>query len=216
MNGFIYKITNNLNQKNYIGKTTYSVEKRWKEHQRDAFKEHLENRPLYKAIKKYGIENFSIEVIEECDISVLSQREIYWIEEYHSFSNGYNATLGGDGKILYDYNIIVELLEQGFTTQNICKIVGCSSDTVRKISKISNTPLNIVNNFCLTKKNVEQYDKLNNYIQSFDSYADAARWLQEQGIVTKDLNGVRGHISEVCNGKRKTAYGYIWKNISFN
>lgn len=214
MNGFIYKITNDINQKVYIGKTTNSIEKRWQEHKQDAYKSRDKNRPLYNAIRKYGEQHFSIELVEECDIAILSQREIYWIEEYHSFSNGYNATLGGDGKILYDYNLIIELLKQKYTTPDICNIIGCCSDLVHDIAKANNIPLTIINNFDLTRKPVEQYSKKEEYIQSFESYADAARWLQEQGIVQKNLNGVRGHISEVCHGKRKTAYGYIWKDAS--
>lgn len=214
MTGFIYKITNDINQKVYIGKTLTSLEQRWQEHRRDAYKERNEKRPLYDAIKKYGEQHFSIELVEECDVTILSNREIYWIEEYHSFSNGYNATLGGDGKVLYDYDLIIELLNQKYTTSDICNMVGCCPDLVRDIAKANNIPLTIINNFDLTKKSVEQYSKKEEYIQSFESYADAARWLQEQGIVQKNLNGVRGHISEVCHGKRKTAYGYIWKDAS--
>ena len=55
--GFIYKITNNINQKSYIGKTERSIEVRYKEHLRH--RNYL-NLPLYKAFNKYGIENFSI------------------------------------------------------------------------------------------------------------------------------------------------------------
>ena len=100
---FIYKITNNVNNKVYIGKTAFSIEKRFKEHCRDAFKERQEKRPLYAAMRKYGIENFSIEIIEECEDLVSSDRECYWISQYKAFEKGYNATLGGDGKFLYNY-----------------------------------------------------------------------------------------------------------------
>ena len=55
---YIYKITNRINQKVYIGQTSFSVEKRWKEHVQDINK-HLD-RPLYRALSKYGIENFSV------------------------------------------------------------------------------------------------------------------------------------------------------------
>lgn len=214
MTGFIYKITNTLNQKVYIGKTTTSLKERWEEHQLDAYRECMSNRPLYKAIRKYGISNFSIELIEECDISVLSNREIYWIETYHSFSNGYNATLGGDGKILYDYDLISDLLKQGLSTKDICNIVGCCDETVFNVAKRNNLPLNFTNNFCLKKQKVDQYTKTGEYIQSFNSYIDAARWLEEQGIVKGSAGSARSHIGEVCRGKRKTAYGYIWKNAS--
>ena len=110
MNGFIYKIVNNINDKVYIGKTLSSLENRFLEHKRDSARECEKNRPLYKAMSKYGVDNFSIELIEEVPIEVLSQREIYWIEFYNSYKYGYNATKGGDGKLLYDYEAIVNRL----------------------------------------------------------------------------------------------------------
>ena len=64
MIGYIYKITNRLNQKAYIGKTIYTVEERWQEHIRDSKRDRCKDRPLYRAMNKYGIENFSIEQID--------------------------------------------------------------------------------------------------------------------------------------------------------
>lgn len=64
---YIYKITNNVNQKIYIGKTSTSIEERWKNHCKDSKAETKEKRPLYSAIRKYGIECFSIEQIEEVE-----------------------------------------------------------------------------------------------------------------------------------------------------
>ena len=61
---YIYKIINDVNDKIYIGKTECSIEKRFKEHCKDAFKERNEKRPLYAAMKKYGIDHFHIEEIE--------------------------------------------------------------------------------------------------------------------------------------------------------
>ena len=61
---YIYKITNNINGKVYIGKTNYTIEKRWKEHCHDYKKLSFQKRPLYRAMAKYGPENFSIEEIE--------------------------------------------------------------------------------------------------------------------------------------------------------
>lgn len=93
---YIYQIINDINNKIYIGKTEFSIDKRFKEHCSDAFKERNEKRPLYSAMRKYGIEHFHIELIEETDNP--EEREKYWIEQKQSFKNGYNATLGGDGK----------------------------------------------------------------------------------------------------------------------
>ena len=63
--GYIYLITNKINNKKYVGKTTKSIKERWEEHLKDSKKEKCEIRPLYRAIRKYGIENFTIEEIEK-------------------------------------------------------------------------------------------------------------------------------------------------------
>ena len=60
---YIYKIINDINDKIYVGKTDFSIEKRFKEHCADAFRERNEKRPLYAAMRKYGIEHFHIELI---------------------------------------------------------------------------------------------------------------------------------------------------------
>ena len=62
---FIYKITTDINQKVYIGKTEQTVEKRFKEHCQDYKRKRCEKRPLYSAMKKYGIEHFHVELVEE-------------------------------------------------------------------------------------------------------------------------------------------------------
>lgn len=107
---YIYQITNEINGKIYVGKTNFSIEKRFKEHCRDAFKERNEKRPLYAAIQKYGIENFSVKLLEETDNP--EERERFWIEKLGSFKYGYNATLGGDGKRYLDYDLIVATYQE--------------------------------------------------------------------------------------------------------
>lgn len=94
----IYKITNKLNEQSYIG-LSMNIESRWEQHIKYAFKEcedsYHKNR-LYNAIRKYGVDNFSFEVIEECEKEKLQEREKYWINFYDTFNKGYNLTLGGD------------------------------------------------------------------------------------------------------------------------
>lgn len=91
--GYIYKITNNINGNVYIGQTTGTIEKRFNEHKRDAIKGC--QYALHRAMRKYGIDNFSIEEIEECLAEELNDREIYWISFYDSYYQGYNMTIGG-------------------------------------------------------------------------------------------------------------------------
>ena len=103
----IYKITNKINNKCYIGKSK-NIEARWKEHKwrMNSLDEINLNKPLYRAFKKYGLNNFSFEVIEELDNyeADANEREKYWIKFYNSYGseNGYNATYGGDGGLTVD------------------------------------------------------------------------------------------------------------------
>ena len=81
----IYKITNLINKKCYIGQSR-DIQKRWNSHKTRPFNEKDEdyNKILYKAIRKYGLENFSFEVLEECKAEQLNEKENYWIK-YHGY-----------------------------------------------------------------------------------------------------------------------------------
>lgn len=95
--GYIYKITNIINNKIYIGQTSKTIQERFAVHISKA-KQKI-NRYLYDAMNCYGYENFIIEEIEECSNDKLNEREVYWIKFYQSNlkENGYNMTSGGGG-----------------------------------------------------------------------------------------------------------------------
>lgn len=91
----IYKIQNLMNGKVYIGQSR-NIKKRWTAHRNSPFNPNQPNYDsfLYRAIRKYGLDNFSFEVIEECKPSQLNERENYWIRFYQSNNRekGYNFT----------------------------------------------------------------------------------------------------------------------------
>lgn len=89
-NMIIYKITNNVNGKFYIGKTVKSVEERFQKHR---YNHKTQNTYLYKAMRKYGFDHFNIEVIEEINENI-NERECYWINQLKPH---YNMTSGGEG-----------------------------------------------------------------------------------------------------------------------
>ena len=134
----LYLIYYHINTKVYIGKTLHSLEKRFKEHCNDAFRERNEKRPLYNAMRKYGIEHFNIELIEECGINEVSEREILWIATYNSYYNGYNATLGGDGKVLIDREKVITSYQQFQNIRKVAELLNISKDTVAYILKNNN------------------------------------------------------------------------------
>lgn len=87
---FVYKISNTINDKVYIGITSYTINERYKWHVRDCKKG--VDKKLYKAMKKHGIENFKIDLLEQADNSIIDKREEFYIEKFDSFNNGYNAS----------------------------------------------------------------------------------------------------------------------------
>lgn len=91
----IYKITNIINGKSYIGLSTH-VEDRWEYHQNPYNWNREKNKLFYQAIKKYGIDNFQFEVLEECSADELSEKEKFYVEKYDTYYNGYNMTTGGE------------------------------------------------------------------------------------------------------------------------
>lgn len=132
MKGKIYKITNKVNGKVYIGQTRYTLEFRWKQHIHKK-----DNTYFHNAIKKYGPDNFQIELLEECPVEILDSREVFYIAKYNSFKDGYNLTIGGDGKrkIISDnqYNEIKELYLSGFSSNKIAELFKVDKATILKI-----------------------------------------------------------------------------------
>lgn len=103
MGGIIMKITgvyiikNKVNNLVYVGQSV-DIMCRWWAHKQAAKNEKNQTHytQIHQAMKKLGIDNFYIEVLEECEYQKLSEREIYWIAFYDSYNNGYNMTLGGE------------------------------------------------------------------------------------------------------------------------
>lgn len=98
--GKIYKITNINNDLIYVGCTINSLEQRFYEHIYRCFKTDYKSK-LYNSIRKYGIENFKIDLIEECDLSLIYETEKKYIKEFDTYENGLNSTLGGEGTLGY-------------------------------------------------------------------------------------------------------------------
>lgn len=137
----IYKITNNINGNSYIGQSV-NIEKRWRSHRYcSSLNNESSNYPLYRAIRKYSLENFSFEVLEECLVSQLDEREVYWIAYYNTFFNGYNQGPGGQnggtlsfktkGQII---GVIADLETTQMTHREIAKKWDISQEMVQGIN----------------------------------------------------------------------------------
>lgn len=204
---YIYQIKNSINGKIYVGKTLESVERRWKKHQSDSQREICKDRPLYRAINKYGADKFEVSVLEEVSDEIVNEKEKYWIELLGSYKNGYNATLGGDGRAYADYDLIFSLWNDGKNSREICSITGYDASTVKKA--LDNRGISSEErqkrgwqsiNRCIAMLDKNTFEIL----KVFTSLKEAYNFLGKEQS---------GHIASVCNGKRKTAYGYSWKYL---
>ena len=201
---YIYKIENDINGKIYIGKTEFSIERRFKEHCKEAFREDRKQRPLYAAIRKYGEEHFHISLIEETNTP--EEREIYWIEKLHSFKNGYNATVGGDGRKYLDYDLIISTYLSTENQRKTAELTHTSPDVVRRIIK-EHIPDKVLNNTEANKL------LLGRQVAKIDPKTLEILEVYPTVRAAEQANNISKHIGSVCNGKRKTAGGFIWKYL---
>lgn len=206
--GYIYCIENLINHKKYIGKTLFSVEKRFQRHIIDSRKEDIKYRPLYCAFNKYGIENFQYYTIEKCDNDKLNEREEYWIKTLSTYKEGYNATIGGDGTQLF--NISSEQLwhffEEHKTPKEIASYYGCCVDVITEYSK----EYGINWKGHTQRHDIECYYQ-GEYIAWFHSAGEAAQWLINEGLSNANLESLRINIMRCCKGTRLTCTGFSWK-----
>lgn len=140
--GSIYIITNSINDKVYIGQTTLSVEDRWKAHLKPSTSKRKSSYKLYKAMNKYGKENFNCEILEtNIPVDELNDKEIYYIEKYDSYYHGYNSTKGGDGRVInndYDIENIVIQYNSGISATKIAEQYNVSHATIERILRSQN------------------------------------------------------------------------------
>lgn len=209
--GYIYKITCLTNQKIYIGQTTKTIEERFKEHCKDS---KIFDYPLYRGMRKYGIDSFIIELIEECDVSLLNDRECYWIKVYDSVAwhnKGYNGTWGGDGCYRKDIDpeLIKYYINLKYDIMEISKFLNCSHNTIRRIAHNNNITIPLHPH---QSKTVIMMDLFQQKIQEFYSIRDAAIWLIDNNFTTStSIAGIQSNISKCCKGNRPTAYQHKWE-----
>jgi group I intron endonuclease len=155
--GIIYKIINKINNKVYIGCTTKTIEKRYKSHLYRCFKKNYDSR-LYNSMRKYGIENFEIELLEECDIDSIYEIEKIYIQKFDSYKNGLNSTLGGEGFLGYTHSketrqiITKNLISNGNSHKNKTYKEIYGEDFTKEIEKRKIGAKNSWSNMSVEKK----------------------------------------------------------------
>lgn len=205
----IYKITNLINNKIYIGETIRSFNKRWQEHKYESLTPgHGYNYHLHCAMRKYGIDNFAIEIIDNCPDEERFIIESKYIQLYDSTNpdKGYNTVIEGSGRTLISTDAIMEAWSEGLTVNDTAKLLGVHKSTVSKrlhANNISDKEIQQRYGESVRKrcsKPVLQYDLKGNLINKWPSASSC-----------KEKGYEQGEISCCCRQEIRIAYGYLWK-----
>lgn len=222
--GYIYKITNRINGKIYIGKTEEAdPENRWKQHLQDAHRRRNEKRPLYDAMNKYGVENFTFKVIDECNNSdKLCEMEKNYILLYRSYvgfsdSNGYNATIGGDGRPyleLDETEVVGYHLSHNLIVGDTAKFFNTDPASIKKILKKHDVTW-LSNRQITAKKYCEQFGGL---AMIDPSTLKILHIYQNLIDVTLDYPKFKtvtlAHYSNPNDKSHHFGYGYLWYRLT--
>ena len=229
----VYKITNKINGKVYIGFTSYSIEKRFREHINKSKYESNVIRPLYVAMRKYGVEQFFIDLIETVEArQEACRREKFWIKHYNSYGEGgYNATKGGDdgsSKSKCVFKISTEdfsILEKYESTHEAGKSINKPNAKISKACSEQSTGI-AYGYFWIYE---EDFDNLK---ISLEDYLIQKYQINGKNKCVLQINPLNGEvikrylsisdaskstgipykrIHRVCSGERNKCKGFIWK-----
>ena len=213
--GKIYLITNDVNSKVYVGQTIQTLNKRFNGHCCYSKSDRSINMYIKRAIHKYGRDKFHIQLIEECPVNILDEREKYWINFYNSYNTGYNLTLGGQDSNYFNINKLENIIDIKKFEQYILEFkplasevtnhFGISKCSVYNLIKRINNPNLILNSYNPRKgKTIEDIDKeelINLYKEGW-SILDLvkkyhirknkiSKFIRESGIKVK--RGIKGY-----------------------
>lgn len=206
----VYKITNIITNKIYIGITNQGSHIRYLHHLYESRIGELS--PIHKSIAKYGKENFILEVIDFADnYEDLKEKEKYYIKLYNSNNRniGYNLTEGGDGTF--------GRMHSNETKEKIrLKAIGrkASDETKAKMSeskkghKLSDKTIEVLTNSNINRsKSILQYDTNGNFIAEYKSISEASKISGvHRSSITNQINN-KLKLNNYKNNKPK----FIWK-----
>lgn len=150
---------------------------------------------IKRAILKYGKENFDIRELERCRVEDLDEREIYYIDLYNSFNNGYNSTRGGRSGVkplkldTNQQNSYIDLYRAGFSFRDIGKEFGIDKATIKHIIKINNIPLRSTRTYKLC-----QEDRL--------KIIEESSYMSRKELMNR-WNISKSYLSQLLTGKRR-------------
>lgn len=201
----IYKFENKYTHQIYIGQSIH-IETRYEEHRRQAMSEKQQRINKFYDALFHHFEDFTFEIIEECDASQLNEREVFWIAYYDSFYNGLNSNKGGSGCI-YDRQEIFNLWDKGLSVGEITQQINCAPETVRSFLQGYKT-------YSITesKKRGGQKTAPSNKIYQFSLSGELIAEFPSMKEAMRQTGIQNTAIAMVISGERAAAGGFKWSD----
>lgn len=189
----------------YVGQTSFSMEHRFAQHLNDCRSNKIaKDKKLYVAMRNFGISNFRPVFITETDNPDFDERQ--YIGLYDTYRNGFNMTIGGQGKERINKSAVIKQYNSGLSIRQVAKSNKCSTDAVSNI--LSDAGITAEerqrNGHKFLNKKVSQFSLDGKYINTFESCHHAARDVFGKDSCNAGINKcARGLLKEYC--------GYFWK-----
>jgi len=240
--GIIYLIINKIDDKKYIGKTSRPLYKRMAEHKYDSQIYSNKNKTyLHRAMNKHGFDNFDVDILEEIQSDnleefncKLNELEIYYIDKFDTYKNGYNTTFGGDGCCGYE---ISDKHKEAIAKAH--KGIPLSEEHKAKISTFMNSEKNLNRGSIRSEEaKLKQSQSMQGKYIGEDNpmYGKKRPDLSERNLkysikvcqldlktgelikvwdslreCSRETGFNRSCISDCCNGKTKQSHGFLWR-----
>lgn len=234
----IYCIINKINQKRYIGQT-YSIKNRFYRHKKELRKNIHHNNHLQSAWNKYGEDNFEFSVIEYCNVDLLNDREIYWIDFYDSFRNGYNQTSGDIGcrgykhtkdeldkmrsyyspKAVYQLDTNFNIVKKWESVSLVVRTLGVYRQSIINCCEKKGHVKSVKGFLWVYEEDINNIDyayysikniSVPKKVGQFDKNFNLIKiWESAYSVKDGGFNSVAS-VSQVCHHRRNSYKGYIW------
>lgn len=217
--GKIYLITNSVNSKVYVGQTVQSLKRRFNGHCCYSKTDRSSNMHIKRAIHKYGRDKFNIQLLEECPIELLNDREKYWISFYNSYKEGYNLTLGGQNSNPFNLHKLEDTIdivkfkqyikESKPLAREVAQHFGISKCSVYNLIKRLNDPELILNSYNPRKgksiKDIDERELIQLYNSGWSILDLVKRYKLEKSKISKFLKdrgikirrGIKGYVRRI-------------------
>lgn len=201
----IYKVTNRINGKVYIGQTVRNLQERMEEHARHT------NTAFDKALRKYGLDAFDVEEIDSAStMDELNQKEMHWIKFYNSIvPNGYNMCEGGGNTRGFHHS---EISKRKMSESKSISYLGEKNPFFGKTHSESSKQKMSVKRKGMAHMTPESVQKVrDSHYKVKVRNIDTGEVFDSAKAAAEKYNLKDTHITRVCKGRRKKTGGFKWE-----